>query len=140
MIRWPKRGVTRLLLGILAAASALAVAGAVGWYLLGQSEPVPWNKPARVDGAMVRLTYTGSECRDSADADVEEDPARVVVTVRETVRARSCNDVGITYELDVRLDAPLGDRELVDGACQMPQYANYLECGPNKSTVEPAAS
>lgn len=114
--------------------------GAAGWYLLGHSEPVPWNKPATVDGSLLRLTYIGSECRDSADAEVKEDTTRVVVTVRETVRARSCSDVGVAYELDVRLDAPLGDRELVDGACQLPAYASYTDCRKEKPTVEAPAS
>jgi hypothetical protein len=118
------------------------VLGAAGWYLLGHSLPVPWNKPATVDGSLLRLTYigSGSECRDSADAEVKEDSTRVVVTVRETVRARSCRDVGVAYELDVRLDAPLGDRELVDGACQLPAYASYTDCRQEKSTVEAPTS
>lgn len=117
---------------VLATVSALVVLGAAGWYIFGQSEPMPWNKPATIDGEILRLTYSGSECRDSADVDVDEDSARVVVTVRETVRAWSCSDVGVPYEIEVRLDAPLGDRELVDGACQMSEYASYEECGPNK--------
>jgi len=123
-------------LTVLAAASALGVMGVAAWYIFGQSEPTPWNKPATVDGAIVRLTYTGSECRDGADVDVDEDSTRVVITVRETVRAMSCSDVGVPYDVEVRLDVPLADRELVDGACQMSEYANYVECGPNKSTVE----
>ncbi|MQW74939.1 hypothetical protein GHK92_03555 [Nocardioides sp. dk4132] len=122
---------------ILATASAIGVVSVTAWYFFGQSEPTPWNKPARVDGAVVQLTYTGSECRDGARADVDEDPKRVTITVRETVRAMSCSDVGVSYDIHVRLDAPLGDRELVDGACQMPKYAHYIVCGQNKTTVEP---
>lgn len=130
-------GVPRSLWGRLATLlGVLAVLGLAGWYIFGQSEPTPWNKPARVDGTTIHLTYTGSECRDSADVDVDEDAARVVITVQETVRARSCNDVGVTYELQAHLDAPLADRELVDGACDMPKYANYPDCGPQKATVE----
>lgn len=120
---------------IIAAASLVGVVSVAAWYFFGQSEPTPWNKPARVDGAVVQLTYTGSECRDGAQADVEEDSNRVTITVRETVRAMSCSDVGVSYDVQVRLDAPLGDRELVDGACQMPKYAHYTECGQNKATV-----
>ncbi len=122
------------LVALFGALAALAVAG---WYVFGQSEPTPWNKPAQVDGATIRLTYTGSECRDSADAEVDENSVRVVITVHETVRARSCSDVGIIYKLQVHLDAPLADRELVDGACEMPKFANYLDCDPKKMTVEP---
>ena len=121
---------------VLVAASVIGVLGAAAWYFLGQSEPAPWNKPARVDGAVVQLTYTGSECRDGAQADVDEGSERVTITVRETVRARSCSDVGVSYDLRVRLDAPLGDRELVDGACQMPEYSHYIVCRQYETTVE----
>lgn len=135
----PKSGVVRFL-GVLAAGFALGIVGIAAWYIFGQSEPAPWNKPAAIDGATVRLTYYGSACRDSADADVDEDSTRVVITVRETVRARSCDAVGVLYDVEVRLDAPLAERGLVDGACQMSKYANHSECGPNKSTVQPGQS
>lgn len=129
--------VPRSLVGRLVALLAvLAVLGLAGWYVFGQSEPTPWNKPARVDGTTIHLTYTGSECRDSADVDVDEDAARVVVTVHETVRARSCSDVGVSYELQAHLDGPLADRELVDGACEMTRFANYADCDPQLVTVE----
>jgi|SRR5690606_37084560 len=130
-----QRGSARWLF-ILAAAPVIGVVSVAAWYFFGKSEPTPWNKPARVDGAVVQLTYTGSECRDGAQAEVEEDSERVTITVRETVRARSCSDVGVPYDIQVRLDAPLGARELVDGACQMPKYAQYTDCEQNKVTVE----
>lgn len=123
----------RLIIGATAVIGVLSLAA---WYFFGQSEPTPWGKPARVDGAVVQLTYTGSECRDGAEADVEENSERVTITVTETVRAMSCSDVGVSYDIQVRLDAPLGDRELVDGACQMPKYAHYIVCGQNETTVE----
>ena len=135
----PKRGVVNFV-AVLAAGFALGVVGIAAWYLFGQSEPAPWIKPAAIDGATVRLTYEGSKCRDSVDVDVDEDSTRVIITVRETVRARSCEAVAIRYDVEVRLDAPLADRELVDGACQMSKYANHSECGPNKSTVQPGQS
>lgn len=124
-------------IAVLMAAITLGVVGVVGWYVLGQSEPTPWNKPATVDGALVRISYTGSECQDSAEVDVVEESTQVVITIRETVRARSCSDVGVPYDVEVLLDAPLADRSLVDGACQIQKYANYLDCATNKSTVEP---
>lgn len=127
-------------IAILLAATALVALGIVGWLVFGQSDPTPWNKPAKVDGAVVQLTYTGSECQDDADVEVEEDSDRVVITVRETVRAMSCSDVGVSYEVEVRLHAPLADRELVDGACEMPEYANYIECGSKRATVASGAA
>ena len=127
----PKRGVVRFL-AVLAAGFALGVVGIAAWYVFVQSEPKPWHKPAAIDGATVRLGYYGSACRDSADVDVDEDPSRVVITVRETVRATSCNSLGVLYDVVVRLDAPLAESALIDGACQMSKYANQSECGPNR--------
>lgn len=92
------------------------------------TEPVPWDKPAQVDGAVVHLSYLGSECRDGASVDVEEGAARVVVTISETVYSRSCSDVGAPYEHEVRLDAPLGGRELVDGACLLAELERRSAC------------
>jgi hypothetical protein len=135
----PMRGVVRSL-AVLAAGFALGVVGIAAWYIFGQSEPKPWNKPAATDGATVRLTYDGSACRDDAHADVDQDSTRVVITVRETVRARSCDAKAVRYQVDVQLDAPLADRVLVDGACQMSKYANHSECAPNKATVQPGQS
>jgi hypothetical protein len=114
------------------AAAAVTVAAAVllAWLLYRQSQvdQVPWTKPAQVDGDVVRLTYVGSECRDDVSVDVEEDRRQVVLTVRETVRARSCSDVGVAYEVEVRLDRPLGDRVLVDGACLGHEKVGYPDC------------
>lgn len=59
MQRVPQRGVTRLVV-VLAVVVSAGVFGAAGWYLLGHSEPVPWTKPATVDGSLLRLTYIGS--------------------------------------------------------------------------------
>lgn len=81
----------------------------------GTTRPEPWTE-ASVDGAVVRLTYLGSECRSGVHTDVTEDSARVTITIRETVRSRSCSDVGVRHRLQVRLERPLSDRELVDGA------------------------
>lgn len=60
-------------IAVLLAATALVALGIVGWLVFGQSHPTPWNKPAKVDGAVVQLTYTGSECQDHADVEAEED-------------------------------------------------------------------
>jgi hypothetical protein len=106
----------------------------VAWYVFGQSEPTPWSKPAVVEGDVVHLTYIGSECQDSASVDVDEDARRVTLTVEQTVRASTCSDVGVRYEIDAQLDAPLGDRELVDGACEISELSHYTDCWPKKPT------
>lgn len=94
-----------------------------------RSDPTPWDKPATVEGALVHLRYTGSLCQDDASVDVDETGDEVVLTVRARIRATSCPDVGVSYEIDAHLEAPLGDRELVDGACLIDEYAHYSACG-----------
>ena len=42
----PRRGVVRFP-AALAAIFALGVVGIAAWYIFGQSEPAPWNKPPR---------------------------------------------------------------------------------------------
>lgn len=106
----------------------LGMAAVVGWYFLRESEPTPWDKPAAVDGSTVSLTYTGSSCRDSVEVDVDETPTSVIITLREEIRASSCSDVGVSYDVEVSLDAPVAERELLDGACQMAEYAGRSEC------------
>ena len=50
------------------------------------------------------------------------------MTVYEVVIASGCNDVGVPYEVEAVLDAPLGDRTLVDGACRDPDLAQRPAC------------
>ena len=111
--------VVTLVVGALAA----LVAAGIGFYWFGQSEPTPWSKPAKVFSDVVHLRYIGSQCQDDASVDVEEDDDRVILTIRTVVRADSCPDVGVRYNIDAHLDAPVGDRELVDGACLIPEIA-----------------
>ena len=114
----------RLVLGTVLLLTAL-----IGWYVLAQAAPTPWAKPATVDGRIVTTTYVGSECQSYDRVDVDEDSERVVITVRETVLARGCSDVGVSYDVRVELDEPLGDRELLDGACLDPDLRNRPSCG-----------
>jgi hypothetical protein len=113
---------------LLVSLLVLGVVGIAGWYVLGHSSPTPWNKPADVDGATVRLTYSGSACQDSADVEVGESDTRVVITVVQTVRARSCDEAAVPYDVVVRLSDPLAGRMLVDGACEIEEYARYVAC------------
>ena len=56
-------------------------------------------------------------------------PSRqVILTVEETDHSMSCSDVGVVYEHQVQLDAPLGGRDLVDGACLLDELARRSAC------------
>ncbi|MBB6626179.1 hypothetical protein H5V45_02485 [Nocardioides sp. KIGAM211] len=101
---------------VVGATAGLVLAGVLLVHCAGEDEQVRWSDPVVLDGNVVRVSYVGSECRDHASVDVDESPERVVITVTESVAAGSCSDVGVLYTVDARLDAPLGDRELVDGS------------------------
>jgi hypothetical protein len=119
---------------ILVAGGVVVVAmAALAFSWWDRSEPTPWDKPARVDGDVVHLRYIGSLCQDDSSVDVEESADEVVLTVRAVVRATTCPAVGVPYEIDAHLESPLGDRELVDGACLIEKYARYSACSSKQT-------
>lgn len=129
---------TRLGLGVavVAAVVGLVVFAVVRFLFFGLDEATPWDKPARVADGQVDLTYEGRDCRDRVDVDVEEDATTVVITIRESVRALVCGDDERTsYDVSVSLDAPLGDRELVDGACRLGSFTEDERCASGVVTA-----
>lgn len=97
------------------------------WWVLAHSEATPWGE-VEVKGTDLVVHYIGGECDRSASLEVEETASEVVVTVRVVGWALSCSEVGVPRQLRGSLESPLGERDLVDGACRMPKYAQYLAC------------
>lgn len=103
----------------------LVLAGAVA-YLFHFSRiehyQVRWDdarKPPAVseDGRDLTLQYTGGACDDYAEAEVDEGPKKVTITITVTTKAvTGCDDIGVLRTMSVRLTEPLGDRTLIDGA------------------------
>ena len=97
-----------------------------GW---SRTEVVKWDESSfGYHDNIVELSYVGSDCRQSVSAAVDETDERVKITLTETVRARSCSDVGVIYHVEVPLDRPVGDRQIVDGACQSDAWADRPAC------------
>lgn len=94
----------------------LAVVSLVVWDRTNRTEARPWTRLEAVDGSTVLLRYSGSSCQDAVRVAVDEAEDEVVLTVYETASGGSCDASAPAYDLEVRLDSPLGDRELVDGA------------------------
>ncbi|UUZ58891.1 hypothetical protein [Nocardioides sp. B-3] len=90
------------------------------YFWAGRAQPVPRDT---VEGTGTELTvvFIGSECQSSSRVEAVEHEDRVVITAYEGVRARSCSDVGVRYDLTVTLDERLGERELINGACAVDQ-------------------
>lgn len=111
-----------LVLGALVLGGAALIGLVVGLVIGGQylwrgrAQPTPWST---VDGTGTDLVvhFIGSECQTSSRVEAEEDEDRVVITAYEGVRAMGCSDVGVPYDLSITLEEPLGERELVNGAC-----------------------
>lgn len=80
-----------------------------------EGNAVPWRDPV-VEGSTVTVTFDRSPCARTGETTVEENADEVVVTVREVPRPTLCSSPGDVAEETVELDAPLGDRALVDGS------------------------
>lgn len=112
----PVRGLLVLGSLVVGAVALVVLVLCAQYFWAGRAQPVPWGT---VEGTGTELTvsFTGSECQSSSRVEAEEHEDRVVITAYEGVRARSCSDVGVPYSLTVTLAEPIGDRELVNGAC-----------------------
>lgn len=114
---------------VLTVVLLLVVAAALAWWAgLRRETPAPFTSWVAVESTQVQVTYTGGSCQDGSRLDVAEEADRVILTVRTWTRAMSCDDVGVEYSVSARLDAPLGSREVVDGACLEERFARYPAC------------
>lgn len=121
---------------LLAAVLGIGVYAGVRFLFFGLDEATPWDKPARIVGAQVELTYDGHACRDRVEVEVTEGPTSVIITITETVRTLVCRgDEYESYDVSVDLETPLGDRDLVDGACRLGQFIEDARCAPDKVTA-----
>lgn len=112
----------------LFAVIVLVLSGSVLWLALNAARPTPWEKPAVVvDERRVELRHTDSACQTGESVDVEESDTEVVLTVEQT-QETPCNDDGRPHTAVVELQRPLGDRRLVDGACEEEVYADAPDC------------
>lgn len=97
------------------------------WISSQIGEPTPFVKPARVEGRTIEVSYTGSACQEKSRLEIEESSERVIVTVYAK-ESSSCSDIGVEYTLTGSMSSLLGDRELIDDACQIPENAIHIDC------------
>lgn len=80
---------------------------------------MPWlrTEPVAGDGAL-KIGYTSDPCTRAREARVEEQERMVVVTLIDPERdpEQVCIQLAVPGCVTVRLDGPLGDRRVVDGA------------------------
>ena len=121
--------ITRTRVAIAAVVLLVAGLAAVAAIFL-RGETLPWNKPATLsaDGTRLTLVAIGGACADRTTVAVDEDSDRVVVTVRQLSLASACSDVGVPVRVMAELDAPLGQRELVDGYCEQSERGRVAGC------------
>ena len=97
----------------------LVLATLVVWVVLawaGIGTPRAFHDSIDVDGNTVTVSYSDSPCQTLEKVDVDETDREVTITVRTWTFAFSCSDALVPYMTEVRLDTPLGDRVLNDGA------------------------
>jgi hypothetical protein len=107
---------------------ATIVVAAFAWnYYAGT--PVVWDRAQSSDGLVIKVLYASGACDDGAAADVEESRTTVTITVRSRdFPDGSCTDDLVTRIVQVSLNEPLGDRELVDGACVLGKFEGRRSC------------
>jgi hypothetical protein len=138
-VRTTTEGTRRLgrYVGALITAGVVAVVLVIGLVLWFVTAPDPslarWD-PAQAevsdDGSTVEVFFTGGQCDDHSEARVDESATTVEITVVTTEkRVRGCDDVGVPRSVVAELDEPLGSRNLVDGACNHPDWGRTYRCG-----------
>ena len=113
---------------VLFASAATIVVGVFAWnYYAGT--PVVWDRAQSSDGLVIKALYKSSACDDGAAADVDESLTTVTITVRSRdFPDGSCTDNLVARTIEVSLNEPLGDRELVDGACALRKFEGLRSC------------
>jgi len=106
----------RLAFAASALAAVLVASVLLAWVVVRDEGTSPWQKPPDVEGSRLTLHYLGSECQHGSKVEVDETAARVTLTIHTWSYALSCSDVAVRYEIEVTLDEPVGERDLVDGS------------------------
>jgi hypothetical protein len=77
----------------------------------------PAPPTASPDGRKVTLFYWGGRCDDHANAEVNEEPTSVTITIVVTTpRHEDCGLAAIRDQVTAHLGKPVGSRRLLDGA------------------------
>jgi hypothetical protein len=96
------------------------------------SHPTPWSARPLAEGPerdKLRILYTGGVCDVDADATVQESSTTVTVTVRTYIPVgQFCTYQGVPRVMYAQLDATLGTRQLLDGACSPPSDHRGHNC------------
>lgn len=99
---------------------------------LGTAQAVRWTKPAQVDGRTVTIGFASGVCGEARWVDVKEAAASVTLTLYiapiEPPPDQVCPALAVILDARVTLEAPLGSRTLIDGACQLANAAGDGQC------------
>ncbi len=107
----------RLAQVLLVCAAVAALLGGVLWYGQGTWTASPFDRVVPVGQDRLRVEWTGGTCDLGDEAVVEEVAEEVRVLVRRRVGRGACDAGGVARATEVRLDASLRDRRVLDAAC-----------------------
>ena len=93
----------------------LLLVGAAALIWFNAADATPWDE-AELRGDVVRLHYVGGQYDHHRDVRIDEGGEQVTLTITTRSFSMICSDVGVPRSIDAHLDAPLGERRLVDGA------------------------
>ncbi len=115
--------------------AALLVLGPMAVWIAVTSNhgPVPQARPLQhveVDGPALALHWTGQECEqvDGERTEVTETHDEVLVVLWVDARPDGCTDDEVDRVHRIWLQEPLGDRDLIDGACLRPENHQHPRC------------
>ena len=117
-------GVLLALFGLLAA----IIIGSIVWVFVNTQagDPRPWGNQD-VNGTVVTVKYTTTDCVDGSVIDVDEEATKVTLTLKVSTKDDCKTDSAELTEKAV-LKQPLGTRELIDGACLMKDFRGDTLC------------
>lgn len=96
----------------------LLIIAALGfWYWDAIGEKEKWSRATATGERSLSVRYGGGSCEDQRSVDVDETDDSVKITITTRSFARGCDDALRPRKVTVKLNQPLGDRKLFDGAC-----------------------
>jgi hypothetical protein len=119
----------QLVLAVLGGLLLVALVALLGSSSGTISEARPFDAP-EATSAGVNVRWVGRACEqvDPQRTSVVETGTAVEVTLHISVPAGGCAGPATSRSYEVALDAPLGDRELVDGACGLLAFRADERC------------
>lgn len=114
--------------GRAAAFAVVVLAGWLAWASLGWS-PTPYDDVRPLGDDRLWVSWTNRPCENRMHVVVDESDSTVRILIRTQPLADGCTQIGEGRAgAAVYLDRPLGDRRIVNAACDRKEFADHPAC------------